>query len=262
MFLKKGSLIRKRKIAAIRARGDHLHNTDPDYNTNIFILPRRNNKNSINKAEDFVASRTCGQLFSKSSVRFHVKKCGENDLIPNVRDVKKSGRAVAEFLHPAASKLLREEIFPVLTDDDVVKCMKYDEFIIKYGNKLSYKHTLKHQHDLIRSKLRLLCKFKFKMIKIQNDPTLQLQDMFVPALYNRCIEALRDVATWDMSTGKFLHPVTAQNLPAIIKATCDMARSEFIKSGEEQKEKQVDRFLHLWKEEVPVIINKKGRSTL
>ncbi|XP_074112131.1 uncharacterized protein LOC141535869 [Cotesia typhae] len=45
MFMKKGSLLRKQKIAAIRARGDHLHNTNPDFNTNIFILPRRNSKN-------------------------------------------------------------------------------------------------------------------------------------------------------------------------------------------------------------------------
>ncbi|XP_074112130.1 uncharacterized protein LOC141535868 [Cotesia typhae] len=180
----------------------------------------------------------------------------------NVRDVKKSGRAVTGYIHTDACELLREKIFPVLTDDDVVKCIKFDDLIIKFGNDLCHNYSLEHQHDMIRAKLRLLGKFKLKMIDIEKNPSLQLQDMFVPGLYNRCIEALRHIASWDIYQGYFKHPVTAQYLSALIKSTCNIARSEFIKTENEEKEKKAERFLHLWTTEVPKLINKKADEDL
>ena len=91
---------------------------------------------------------------------------------------------------------------------------------------------------MIRAKLRLHGKFKLKMIEIEKDASLHLQGIFVPGLYNRCIEALRFVASWDIYEGYFKHPLTAQSLSTLIKSTCNIARSEFIKSENEDKEKK------------------------
>ena len=77
--------------------------------------------------EDFVACRNCGQLFSKVSVRLHVKKCSKEDSIRNVRDVKKSGILTFGCMG---------------TIDDVVKCIKFDELIIKFGNHLCHSYSL------------------------------------------------------------------------------------------------------------------------
>lgn len=55
--------------------------------------------------------------------------------------------------------------------------------------------------------------------------TIQLQDLFVPRLFDRAIEAVKIVAHWDPDSDSYKTPATAQSLSALIKAWCAMVKS-------------------------------------
>lgn len=71
------------------------------------------------------------------------------------------GSRIAGFIHPRACTILRKYIVPVMNVDKISRIIKYDEIIILMGNKFCEKYTYNHQHDLIRSNLRLLGRLKY-----------------------------------------------------------------------------------------------------
>lgn len=54
------------------------------------------------------------------------------------------GRKVLGRIHPETSTILRQRVFPVLREDEVVRNIKYERLIILYGNKMCIKY--RHQH--------------------------------------------------------------------------------------------------------------------
>lgn len=53
-----------------------------------------------------------------------------------------------------------------LRNDDLTQAIRYDEFIIRYGNRLSEKLSQTHHHDQIRANLRLLGGLKLELITL------------------------------------------------------------------------------------------------
>ncbi|KAK0158083.1 hypothetical protein PV327_011147 [Microctonus hyperodae] len=107
-----------------------------------------------------------------------------------------TGRRLSGYIHICACNVLRRTIFPVLRDDDVARCIRYDELIIQFGNKLCDKYTMTHQHDMIRAQLCLLGHFKLVMMK-QNKQIHKYKDVFKPQNFDNAIECLRKIANWD-----------------------------------------------------------------
>lgn len=46
------------------------------------------------------------------------------------------GRKILGPIHPEASTILRQTVFPVLRQDEVVRPIRYDKLIILYENKI------------------------------------------------------------------------------------------------------------------------------
>lgn len=47
------------------------------------------------------------------------------------------GRKILGPIHPEASTILRQTVFPVLRQDEVVRPIRYDKLIILYENKMN-----------------------------------------------------------------------------------------------------------------------------
>lgn len=62
-------------------------------------------------------------------------------------------------IHECANETVRKIVFPILREDDVTRCIRYDKLLIIYTNKLCIKYSHQHQHDMIRARLRLLGRF-------------------------------------------------------------------------------------------------------
>lgn len=144
-----------------------------------------------------------------------------------------------------------------MRNDEITSVIRYDELITKYGNKLAEKYTLTHQHDMIRSHLRLLGRFKIAIKELC--PNIEdLKEIFKPPLFDSCVKALRKVANWDDSLMWFRTPAVAQQLTCLIKKCGYKQRTEFIKIQADDLKKDLDDFLLLWEEEIPTLINKKA----
>lgn len=247
---------RRKLIAEVRKRGDYIHNTAPEFNSGILIVPRQLQEKSKNTAEDYVCCRNCKGFFAKTTIRLHYQFCSK-PYRKGSRNNFALGRRMTGYIHEYANNTLRQIVFPVLRDDEVTRSIKYDELIIQFGNKLCDKYTLNHQHDMIRAQLRLLGRFKLELMSTDNS-LVHFKDMFKPQNFNKAIDCLRRVAQWDSKIMWFRTPAVAQNLTTLIKKCCHKLRTECIKIQDNERQKLVENFLLLWEEEVPTLINKKA----
>lgn len=95
---------------------------------------------------------------------------------------------------------MKSTIFPVLRNDDITRAIRYDELVIRYGNRLSEKLSQTHHNDHIRANMRLLGRFKIELLKLAPE-ILELKDMFKPFLFDKAIEALRLTAKYEFGKG-------------------------------------------------------------
>ncbi|GBP15470.1 hypothetical protein EVAR_73624_1 [Eumeta japonica] len=168
-----------------------------------------------------------------------------------------SSRRLTQYIHEEANEMLKTRIFPVLRNDKITNTIRYDDLLIKFGNKLSEKYSLSHQHDMVRSHLRLLGRFKLAFINLC--PKVELfKEIYKPQLYNDCVKALREVSGWDNNMMWFKSPAVAQSLTSLIKKCGYKQRTEYIKTQEDGPKKDLEDFLLLWEEETPTLINKKA----
>ncbi|XP_065364497.1 uncharacterized protein LOC135957639 [Calliphora vicina] len=241
-------------INELRKKGDFLHNTSSNFNSGILIVSRQQQRNIKNKADDYVCCTNCKAYFSKRTLRIHTKKCLPNK---NKRTNFIESRRSTQYMHSVANKVLKLKIFPVLRDDTISRSVRYDELILKFGNKLTEKYSSEHQHDMIRANLRLLGRFKIELKQLDPDIN-ELKDIFKPHLFDKCVKALRTVAQWDEDLMWFKTPAVAQNLTSLIKKCGKKQRAEFIKEEREDLKIDLENFLLLWEEEIPTLINKKA----
>lgn len=256
IHIPKGLPERKLIIDAIRKKGNFLHNTKAEYNTGILIPSRLRQEKFNNIAEDYICCTNCKAFFSKKTIRIHFSKCDQTHK-KGVRNVTVAGRRLTGYIHNKAEHVLRRVVFPVLRDDEITRSIKYDELVILFGNRLCDKYTLDHQHDMIRAQLRLLGRFKLA-IKAVDPHVNDFDSILKPQRFDSAIDALRTVAHWDATIMWFETPAVAQNLVTLIKKIANKSRTECIKVQDHEKKKNVEDFLLLWTEEVPILINKKA----
>lgn len=200
--------------------------------------------------------KTCKGFFAQSTIRFHFSKCNKFHK-KGARNILSSGRRLGGYIHPSANNTLRRYVFPILRNDDVSRCIKYDELIVQFANKLCDKYTLIHQHDMIRAHLRLLGRFKLEIMALDNE-ICEFKDIFKPQNFDKAVDSLRKVAHWDLNIMWFRTPAVAQNLTTLIKKCAYKLRTECIKNRDYERKKSVEDFLLLWEEEIPTLINKKA----
>lgn len=253
--LPKGSLIRKKKICEIQRVGNSLHNSDPNLNTGILITCRRMQSKSVNTPADYLTCTICRGYFSKRTLRIHYKKCNL-DHRKGVREITVPSRRKLGYIHHRASEVLRRVVFPVMKEDDIKQCIRYDELIVLAGNKFCDKYTHTHQHDLVRSNLRLLGRFKQVVIN-KNKQLQEFSSVFQPQFYDTAVEAVRICAGFNPTRQLFDHPSVATTLGTLLKKCANIWKSECIKKLDTVGKDAAQEFLDLYNVDYPTTINRK-----
>ncbi|OXU18597.1 hypothetical protein TSAR_015873 [Trichomalopsis sarcophagae] len=171
--LPRGSSERNKIIEIIRTRGDFLHNSQERYNSGALIVSRRPNEKRQKDADSYSSCPQCGKYLNNRSAYIHIRNCKdeEDNSIKNSRTYRVMGRQVMGRIHSEASDVLRNIVFPVLREDNITKCIRYDKLIILYDNKLCTKYKPQYQHDMIRNRLRTLGRFLTEIRKINKNIT-------------------------------------------------------------------------------------------
>lgn len=135
MYLPKKNKERIKIIDTLGKRRDFLHNTKPELNSSVLIVSRQRQGKSKNSVEDYVCCKTCKGFFAQNIIRIYFSKCNKFHK-KGARNILSSDRRLGGYIHPCTNNTLRRCVFPILRDDDISRCIKYDKLIIQFGNKL------------------------------------------------------------------------------------------------------------------------------
>ena len=258
--LPKGNPERLKIIETIRRKCMFDFNTNNAINDGELMVCRRPSANKPQPATHFKICQNCKGFFSKNNLRHHAKRCFGHSGKTN-RTLSVLGRKILGRIHPDASELLRQEIFPVLREDDIVRLIRYDRLIILYGNKLSAKYGgSQKQHDMIRSQLRLLGRF-LKALKRINNQITDFASIYHPQIYDDAISAIHEIAGLDSKTKNYGAPSTAFAMGTLLRKTANFYVSDCIKRQDREQQGQAEDFLKLLKEDIAVSVNKPVADT-
>ncbi|XP_036150106.1 uncharacterized protein LOC118648017 isoform X2 [Monomorium pharaonis] len=257
--LPKGNYERKKIIETLRRNGNFQFNTKKEINNGELIVCRRPNKEWHRTATDFLPCGKCKGFFSKTSLRHHFRRCTGRNSKHN-KSITVLGRTIVGRTHELANKILRTIVFPVLRDDDVTRVIRYDRLIILYGNKLCLKYRLQHQHDMIRSRLRLLGRYLIAL-KTKDKNITDFASLYDPKFYDVAIAAVNSVAGFDEYKNVYKVPSVAFNLGTYIKHVGEILINECIKNHDPMKMELAENFLKLLKQDYGTSVNRTVLET-
>lgn len=215
------------------------------------IVSRR--PNTVKSGINYKVCPNCRGFFSKSTLRRHYVKCVATP--KRTRNVIIQSRMVQGLIHSKASDILKNEIFPVLREDDVVRSIRYDELLILYGNKMCVKYKAKYHQKMIRARLRLLGRLLLEVRK-RNNTVTDFASLFSPENYDDLIEAVNVLAELSHDGTKYLRPAVASSLGTIIKVVGKLYISQCIKNKDDKAKKYCSEFLELLDEDYGITVNK------
>lgn len=257
--LPKGCPERKKIIETIRREGEFQFNTNRMLNDGKLHVVRRPNIKFNKKGTEYGVCIKCHGFFSKSTLRNHTRKCVNLKHSKN-RTITVLGRTILGRINEIACQTLKKVIFPVLREDSITRLIRYDELIIRYGNKLCMKYKPQHQHDMVRNRLRTLGRF-LKALKNINNEITDFASLYQPKYYDDCIKAVYEVARYNPETQKFGAASTAFQLGTLLKEVGELWRSQCIKNHDSIKKILVEDFLSLRKEDFGHSVNKTVMET-
>ena len=183
---------------------------------------------------DYTCYPGCKGSYVTSSFRHHYSRCWGRKDLPS-RTLLQEAATKARCVHQDASWKMRTRILPVLTKNSIVtNIVKYDRWIILYGNLLCARYNHTHQDEMIRSHLRLLGRLVIALRGIHKD-IVDLVSAFHPSKFDVVYEAINAVDRYNEQTEKYESPSNVTASGTSIRKCSEILKCEFIRSMEKEK---------------------------
>ncbi|KAL6420240.1 hypothetical protein ACFW04_012141 [Cataglyphis niger] len=228
-------------IRLLRRRDNYLFNTDSTYNKGELIVCRRPTESKKRTARDFIVVLDVKAFLLKIIYVITLKSARRK-------------QKVQSRIHDCANSILRNVVFPVLREDDVIRLIRYDELLITYDNKLS---STRYN---IRSRLRLLGRF-LQALKDINKSVIDFYSIYHPSIYDDCIKAVNKIAGFNTNTKIYTSSI-ASRIATLIKQIGNLGIAECIKSKKLQKKMDIENFPKLLQTDFNVSVNKTVEETI
>lgn len=246
---------RKYEISLLRKKGNHYFNVKAEINNGELIPTRRPRTDAKATGSNFATCPNCLGTYTKNNIRHHYTKCKGD--VHTAKGVLTEARRVVGRIHSCASKVMREEVLPRMLEDNIVRLIRYDFLIIKFGNKLCREYRRKYHHKMIRSKLRLMGRFLQTLQLILPEIT-DFASRYNGNYFDIIVEAIDIVAELDHKNGTYRKPSVAGELGTNIKKMGKLLDTEYSKSQERDKEELVQNFLKIYDQEFTGSVGKTG----
>lgn len=236
-----GSKERKDGLAKLNKRGMFEHNTDRRYNNNVFLSCRRPNINRPRNATGFTTCAKCLGPYSKRTIRAHFKRCDAiNCDLNGERSVLVLGRMVEGRVHEEACDTLKD-IFSHMTQDDVVRLIRYDWLITVYGNSLCDSNAEDFQSNVVSGKLRLAGRL-LSTLKSINQDISDFASLYKPRYYDNVIQAIRTIGRFDPVKKYYGSPSTSKAAVTLVRAVGVKLVAEYIKKEDLESQSRTENF--------------------
>lgn len=149
------------------------------------------------------------------------------------------GKLVNGQIHFKASERLIQ-VFSVFRDDNVI-IIRYDEFVIIWGNTLCQKYRLIHYHKMIRSRLRLVGRFLLEIINI-NKNIHDYFGVFKKDNFTSTLDAINILGGLNKTTLEYTSPTTAIKIGLYLKKCCKLLITLCIETSNTEMKKDAEDF--------------------
>lgn len=245
-----GSRTRRKIILRIQKQGDFVWNNDKELNKGEYAVRRRPNKKFKRNPWDLVPCPACLGAYNKAYLSKHWnKECAKNPLVGE-RGIQQLGRAIEGRVSPEASQDL-VDLFATLGKNENIRHVRFDWLVVCYGNELCLNHSPHYQQGKLRAAAKVLCASK----SIRPELT-DMSSLFHVKHCNTVVDAIRSMGKFDVETKRFKSPGTAATTVTLINAIGDLLLVETMKLDDPEKERDVERFLKVFKKDVRTKINK------
>ncbi|XP_063993652.1 uncharacterized protein LOC135171197 [Diachasmimorpha longicaudata] len=252
----KGNPERRKIIETLRLKGNYLYNTQQVHNKTGELLVSRRPKEE-RSATLYKICHNCTGVFSAKTIRRHRQSC----LGASTRGERSNvilSRRIEGRLHESANDRLAR-VMAVLREDDIVRLVRYDELLIKFGNCLCEKYYKQQQEEMIRNRLRTLGRLLQTMKEINPDIT-DFKSIYQPKRYEIMLDAVRKLSGFDPLTGVHQIPSLVTSIGTYIKAVSDLLKLHWVENLDEEKEKIFDKFLFLHTMQYSQVVNRVPRE--
>lgn len=252
LFSFAGSKERRDIIERIRKRGQFKWNSNFKLNRGKLSVSRRPNKMIRKNPWDLKTCANCKGTYASTTLRRHWKRCTSNSL-KGEHIVHELGRAVEGRIHSDASDDLAK-IFAKFRESECIRLIRFDWLVVCYGNELCLNYSPHFQEGYIRSKLRAAA----TLLRVSKSTTITdlLSSLYHVKNCNAVIEAIRIMGKFDPQTKLFGSPGTALTTVTLINTIGELLDSESTKLDDPEKERNVQRFLKVFKRDVRTKISK------
>lgn len=238
------------------------HNAHQQYNNGVLLTCRRPNINRPREPSGFTTCVKCLGTYSKKTVRYHFKHCDGIDIDLNgERSVLVLGRMAEARIHPEACDMLKDEIFAHMTEDDVVRLIRYDWLLVTYGNALCDSYVDVFQHVVISGKLRLAGRLLYTLRTIDPEVT-DFASLYRPKFYASVINAIRSIGKYDPVQKSYGSPSTSKAAVTLVRAVGVMLAAEYIQKEDLESQTRTENFNKLFNSGVSASVSKGVYRTL
>ncbi|CAH1106923.1 unnamed protein product [Psylliodes chrysocephalus] len=232
--LDKNSIERKKMLQSLQNQGAFVMNKDTIIKGEGTIVPKRRiNPSDLKTATDYLPCSYCYQMFSKSYLSRHTKKCNfGHNLQGETSTFKSRGvQTISSLLLPIGpntSQRFRDCILSKMNTDDIFEAVRKDPLILLFAQtefrRLGHE-TRYHRNIIDRSRElgRLLLAVK------EIDPKLQkLSQLLNPSGYKTFREAVCKIAGYNDVTNAFQVPSLALKIGFTIKKCVSILKGDYL----------------------------------
>lgn len=249
---------RKRLFDLLRKRGNYNHNNKVIENNEGFLVVEK--RPSGQNDAIFLPCEFCLGFYSKCQLSNHMSRCKErpDSFQPGKRVQGHASMMI--YTNDSASDRLQLILSKMLVDD-VSTCVKKDQLIIQFGNKLCTRLRKDgDQQHYISNKLRELGRLTLETQRCCID-VMSLQDCLIPKNFGFVVEAATELSGWNEEDGTLSAPSIGIKLGHSLKKCGKILKGNAIRGGNRSLVKQADDFDELmrlsWDDEINRVARKE-----
>lgn len=261
---KKNSVERKHIIKEITNKGNFAYNIKILEKGSGQIIPsKRPQKIQKLTVKEYSPCEYCLGFFVSVDLWKHQKKCPNKPLQKNSQNRNVKSRCSMLLPSTAVSSVALKKVLCHMNEDKVSDCIRNDQLILKYGEKILKVGKEQHNRHFISQKMRELGRLLIKVREIQNC-SLTLADIIKPSQFLGNVSAVKSLAGYDEENECYSTPSLALKIGAALKKCAKIIKAEALMQQDSTLSHEADDFFQLcemeWGDQVSSIALKTLRE--
>ena len=247
--------------AELRHKGNFAANKSVMLNKVGTFIPARKPKKSID-VDDYIPCPDCFGVYKKSFLWKHSKKCLSKSESGEANSKRKS--TLGKFLIPLPAECgnsFKLEVLSSMKRDRIYFLIVKDPLIIRFGERLYAKYrNEKHQHNLVKQRMRELGRFLQKYIDMNG--AASLSDAIHCTKFKYCVASVRDLCGFDNEKGSCVVPSLAIKIGQSLTTCALIKQSDALEAEDKASREAMDEFLTLYKNKWNTEVTSVAHRTL